>query len=67
MEEYVAANPIWIPAGRVGTPEDVASAMVFLADNSQSSYIVGQSIAICGGASICMGLDTSDYKTPLLG
>lgn len=32
MEDYVSANPNWIPAGRVGQPEDVAKAIVFLAD-----------------------------------
>jgi NAD(P)-dependent dehydrogenase (short-subunit alcohol dehydrogenase family) len=37
------------PVGRIGTPADVANAVVFLADPS-SSYITGQSILVNGGS-----------------
>ena len=37
-----------IPAKRMGEPEDVANAVVFLADEN-SSYITGQVIGIDGG------------------
>jgi 3-oxoacyl-[acyl-carrier protein] reductase len=37
-----------IPAGRYGSPEDVASAAVFLASD-EASYITGQVIAVDGG------------------
>ncbi len=37
-----------IPAGRAGTPEDIAGAAVFLA-SSQAAYITGQVIHINGG------------------
>jgi NAD(P)-dependent dehydrogenase (short-subunit alcohol dehydrogenase family) len=36
--------------GRVGKPEEIASAILFLADGRQSSYITGQSLVIDGGA-----------------
>ena len=38
-----------IPAGRIGAPEDVAAACVFLC-STQASYITGQTIGIDGGA-----------------
>jgi 3-oxoacyl-[acyl-carrier protein] reductase len=39
----------WIPAGRPGTPEEVAEAVAFLV-SPRSSYIAGQTIALDGGA-----------------
>ena len=37
-----------IPAGRIGTPEEVGDLALFLASDS-SSYITGQALNICGG------------------
>ena len=37
-----------VPAGRLGTPEDVAGAVVFLASN-EASYVTGQTIHVNGG------------------
>ena len=37
-----------IPAGRLGTPEDMAGACLFLA-SPLASYIIGQTIAVDGG------------------
>ncbi len=37
-----------IPLGRVGTPEDIAPAVVYLASDA-SSWMTGQTIRICGG------------------
>ncbi|MCH8876650.1 MAG: SDR family oxidoreductase [Chloroflexi bacterium] len=39
-----------IPLGRIGTPEEIASAILFLADGQLSSYITGQSLVVDGGA-----------------
>lgn len=36
--------------GRVGQPEEIAHAIYFLADNSQSSFMTGQALIIDGGA-----------------
>lgn len=36
--------------GRVGTPEEIAHAIYFLADNTQSSFMTGQALIVDGGA-----------------
>lgn len=36
--------------GRVGTPEEIAHAIYFLADNEQSSFMTGQALVVDGGA-----------------
>ncbi len=38
--------------GRVGTPAEIASAIVFLADNEQSSFMTGHPLIVDGGATI---------------
>ena len=38
--------------GRVGTPEEIAKAIYFMADNEQSSFITGQPMIVDGGATI---------------
>ncbi|WKZ44797.1 MAG: SDR family oxidoreductase [Anaerolineales bacterium] len=37
-------------SGKVGTPEEIASAIYFLADNEQSSFMTGQALVVDGGA-----------------
>jgi NAD(P)-dependent dehydrogenase (short-subunit alcohol dehydrogenase family) len=36
--------------GRVGTPQEIAQAIYFLADNDQSSFMTGQALVVDGGA-----------------
>ncbi len=36
--------------GRVGQPEEIASAIYFLVDNAQSSFMTGQALVVDGGA-----------------
>ena len=36
--------------GRIGTPEEIAHAIYFLADSSQSSFMTGQAMIVDGGA-----------------
>lgn len=43
-----------IPAGRIGTPEDIGNAALFLAAD-ESSYVTGQTIYVCGGRSLGAG------------
>lgn len=39
-----------IPMGRAGFPNEIAEAILFLADNDKSSYITGQTLVVDGGA-----------------
>jgi len=40
-----------IPMGRIGTPDDVAYAMLYLA-SEQAGYVTGQSIVVDGGTTL---------------
>lgn len=40
-----------VPVGRIGTPADVAHAVLFFASD-ESSYITGQTLYVCGGRSL---------------
>ena len=42
-----------VPLGRLGTPDDIASLVVFLA-SAESSYITGQNILVDGGVTMSM-------------
>ncbi len=46
--ELLAEYEKQIPLGRIGRPEDVANAVLFLA-SEESNYITGQTLAITGG------------------
>ncbi len=37
-------------SGKIGTPDEIARAIYFLADNDESSFITGQPLVIDGGA-----------------
>jgi NAD(P)-dependent dehydrogenase (short-subunit alcohol dehydrogenase family) len=52
--EHGEADKSQHPAGRVGTPEDIAEMVMFLCDNSRSGFITGENIAIDGGMSKLM-------------
>jgi NAD(P)-dependent dehydrogenase (short-subunit alcohol dehydrogenase family) len=43
-----------IPAGRIGTPEDIGNATLFLASD-EASYVTGQTLSVCGGRSLGAG------------
>lgn len=46
--EFVRQRIAGVPLGRIGTPEDVANVVVFLA-SSAASYVTGQQITVDGG------------------
>jgi NAD(P)-dependent dehydrogenase (short-subunit alcohol dehydrogenase family) len=43
-----------MPLGRIGEPEEVAGAAVFVASDA-SRYVTGQTIIVDGGATVTMG------------
>ena len=47
-DELIDEVELAIPLGRVGTPEDIADACVFLASR-QASWITGQDLQVAGG------------------
>lgn len=46
---YYEASASTHPVGRVGTPADVAAAVLFLADSSKSGFMTGTTLQIDGG------------------
>ncbi len=55
LEEDVQERLIkTIPVRRIGTPEDIGNAALFLASD-ESSYITGQTLYVCGGRSLGAG------------
>jgi NAD(P)-dependent dehydrogenase (short-subunit alcohol dehydrogenase family) len=48
-EERLADIARRTPLGRIGRPEEIASAIVFLADSDRSSFITGQTLVVDGG------------------
>jgi NAD(P)-dependent dehydrogenase (short-subunit alcohol dehydrogenase family) len=49
MEAVIQAHVEETPVGRMGTLDDVAEAVLFLADDNRSGYINGQLLDIAGG------------------
>jgi 3-oxoacyl-[acyl-carrier protein] reductase len=56
MAPFFAGMPARVPVGRLGTGDDIAAAMAFLASN-EASYITGQSLLIDGGIALPSSLD----------
>ncbi len=50
-EEVLAGLVAKVPARRIGTSEDIAAAVEFLASD-RASYVTGQVLVVCGGRSV---------------
>ena len=48
-DDRIAAIAGRTPLGRIGRPEEIASAIVFLADADRSGFITGQTLVVDGG------------------
>lgn len=48
-KEFLEHSKTTHPLGRVGKPEEVAEAIIFLANESQSSFITGVTLSVDGG------------------
>jgi 3-oxoacyl-[acyl-carrier protein] reductase len=48
VEEYLAASARDVPVGRIGTPEEFANVVVFLA-SERASYVTGATVQVDGG------------------
>lgn len=48
-EQAVAGLASTVPVGRLGTPEDVAAAVVYMV-SEEASWLTGQTIGLNGGA-----------------
>ncbi len=46
-------------SGKVGTPEEIARAIYFLADNEQSSFMTGQALVVDGGATARLSTESN--------
>ncbi|PAV82114.1 hypothetical protein WR25_12572 [Diploscapter pachys] len=56
----LSEDPLAVPAGYYGLPEDIANAVAFLADRKVSRYIVGHTLVIDGGTSLVTKLLNCD-------
>ena len=55
-DEYLGKMEQAIPLGKLGDPEDVAYAMLFLASH-EAKYITGQTLVVDGGQTIPESID----------
>ena len=49
VENRLELRPCLLGTGRIGAPEDIAQAVLFLADTSKAGFITGQELTIDGG------------------
>ncbi|KAK6025006.1 oxidoreductase, short chain dehydrogenase/reductase family protein [Ostertagia ostertagi] len=61
-EKEIASSHSRVPCGRPGTPDEIAEAILFLADRQKSSYIVGHQLVIDGGSSLQMAVIADGMK-----
>ncbi|MDN0073897.1 SDR family NAD(P)-dependent oxidoreductase [Crenobacter sp. SG2303] len=59
-EEVARGTARAVPMGRIGEPEELANAILFLASN-EASYITGQSLVVDGGKTCRLDVGATDY------
>jgi NAD(P)-dependent dehydrogenase (short-subunit alcohol dehydrogenase family) len=56
-KERMAALAGRTPLGRIGQPEEIGQAILFLADHVRSSFMTGQALVVDGGATARLGTE----------
>lgn len=56
-QERIVALALRTPLGRIGRPEEIAEAVLYLADPQRSSFITGQTLIVDGGATARLGTE----------
>lgn len=56
-QERIVALASRTPLGRIGRPEEIAEAVLYLADPQRSSFITGQTLIVDGGATARLGTE----------
>ena len=52
LDDAVEALAARTPLRRIGSPEEIAEAILFLSDRNRSSFITGQTLVVDGGATV---------------
>lgn len=61
-EQMIEATARAVPLGRIGQPEEVGNAILFLASN-EASYITGQTLVVDGGKTCELNVGATDYTS----
>ena len=61
-EQMIDATARAVPLGRIGQPEEVGNAILFLASD-EASYITGQTLVVDGGKTCELNVGATDYTS----
>jgi len=57
LQERIASLAARTPLGRIGSPNEIAQAILYLADPRRSSFVTGQTLIVDGGATVKLGTE----------